>query len=482
MRMWRLIVWGAMICILIICSFGLIQASRAENKISRSNANGEFEKQPTAIVQQITLEGNKITKDRIILKELTFHPFDTIPVSLLAAEAEQSRYNLLNTSLFNFVYITYNITLDKKVHFVVKVEERWYLWAFPLLEQSDRNMSSFLKNGNWDMMNYGLYIRRDNFRGRQEVVRFRARAGYSTQFSLSFQSPEFRNKFGWGFLVDYNAYDHAPLSTIDDQPVYFKSIGHTIWQSVQNQLYLQYRPQLYNHHQLALSHFDHTIADTVRKLNPDFFGNNRRELHFFELAYTFTHDTRDSRIFPLKGSLIMITLTKTGFGLQKNDLNYYSTQGRFFNFQQLSKRFYCGSQLTGFASTLSQTPYFKNEGIGYRDFVSGYEYYVMDGTSYLLCKNQLLFELLPTQVKQLEFIPFHKFSKIHYAIYLRTFFDAGYVNNPKIVGSNRMVNTINYGYGAGFDLVTFYDKAFSFYYAFNKLGEHGLYVHFYLKI
>jgi hypothetical protein len=129
-----------------------------------------------------------------------------------------------------------------------------------------------------------------------------------------------------------------------------------------------------------------------------------------------------------------------------------------------------------------QIPHYQNVGIGYKDYVSGYEYYVMDGNSYLLNKNHLLFELVPTKVKQLSFVPFSKFSKIHYAFYLRTFFDLGYVNNPNASKSNLMVNTVNYGYGAGIDFVTFYDKALCLYYAFNKLGEHGLFVNFYLKM
>jgi len=473
-----------MICLIVIYSFGVAQLSLAENKTGKSKAktSAEVEERPVTFVHQISIEGNKVTKERVILKELTFHPFDTIPLNYLAAEAEQSRLNLLNTSLFNFVYINYTVSADNTVHFVIKVEERWYLWVAPIIEQADRNLSSFISNGNWDMMNYGVYLRRDNFRGRQEVVKFRVRVGYSTQVMFGFQSPEFKSKLGWGFLVNYSAFDHASITTVNDQPVYFKSVGHTIQQSLQNQVYVQYRPHLYTYHKLALNYNQQSIADTIRKLNPEYFGGGRSRLSYFELNYSLAYDTRDSKVFPLTGLLSSVGLSKTGFAMKTDDLNYYSISGQLSKYQKIGGRFYSGHKLSGYASTRLQIPHYQNVGIGYNDYVSGYEYYVMDGNSYLLNKNHLLFELVPTKVKQLSFVPFSKFSKIHYAFYLRTFFDLGYVNNPNASKSNLMVNTVNYGYGAGIDFVTFYDKALCLYYAFNKLGEHGLFVNFYLKM
>lgn len=467
-----------------ICLWGctaFVQVEASGLFKDRTSKKGDLSTEYVTVLQ-IGVSGNKITKERIILKELAFEVGDTVFLSQLDAVAEESKNNLLNTSLFNFVYINYDINPNKTVMFDVRVEERWYLWAFPLFEQSDRNVSSFIKNGNWDMMNYGVYIRRDNFRGRQETLKFRLLAGYSTQVNLSFQSPEYNGKMGWGVLFLYNMFDHVAVTTFDDKPVYLKTPGQTLYSTNQNQFYLQYRHNLYLRHQLAVSYWQNSVADSVRLINQNFLGANKRRNSFVELSYTFAHDTRDSRIYPLKGSLQSLTLTKYGIGGGLSDVDYANAIGRLNYYQLLGNKFDVGSEFTGVWGTNSEVPYFNRLGLGYRDNIAGFEYHVADGPSYALSKNRLLYELVPTKVKHLDFIPLNKFSKIHYTVYLRAFYESGYVWNDNGDPSNRLLNRYLYGYGAGVDLVTFYDKAFSCYYARNSIGQDGIFFNLMLKM
>lgn len=434
------------------------------------------------VVSEIKIQGNRVTKERVILKELTFGVGDSIATSFLFSESEQCRSNLLNTSLFNFVYVTYSCLPDQKVSFQIKVEERWYWWVFPLFEQTDRNVSAFLKNGDWNRVNYGVYLRRDNFRGRQEVLKFRMRVGYSTQFIVSYNSPEYRNKYGWGFWIDYNFFDHVSVDTRFDQPVYLGSIDQLIYKTFSNTLFLQKRSGLYTRNVLQLNFYSNRAADTIIQLNPAFMPGERNHVRYLELGYTLSHDTRDSKYYPKKGSLKSLSLNKAGLGIFEDGINYVWSQARWFAYNRLAGRFYTGTEWTGFWSSDRELPYFIHTGVGYREFIRGYEYYVMDGRSYFFNKNRLFFELVPTRVKHLDFIPFSKFSKIHYAVYLSAFFDGGYVKNQSASGSNKMVNTFLYGYGLGLDLVTYYDKAVSFNYAFNRYGENGFFVHLNIKI
>lgn len=60
------------------------------------------------IISKIELEGNKITKPSTIYRELLFHEGDTVYLKdtqdlMKNVEIKQSRENLLNASLFNFV-------------------------------------------------------------------------------------------------------------------------------------------------------------------------------------------------------------------------------------------------------------------------------------------------------------------------------------------------------------------------------------------
>ena len=57
-------------------------------------------------------------------------------------DLEKLNQNLLKTSLFNFVNTDFSID-GKCVKVKISVEERWYYWAYPILENADRNLSSF---------------------------------------------------------------------------------------------------------------------------------------------------------------------------------------------------------------------------------------------------------------------------------------------------------------------------------------------------
>jgi outer membrane protein assembly factor BamA len=141
-------------------------------------------------VQQIIISGNKITKPRVILNELIFKKGDKLLVNKLGQIVKRSRHNLLNTSLFNFVSIRYTLQLDNTIVFHVNVDERWYWWVFPIFEVADRNLSSFFDSGDWSRVNYGVYLKRDNFRGRNEKIIARVRLGFTTQKMLVYLAPE----------------------------------------------------------------------------------------------------------------------------------------------------------------------------------------------------------------------------------------------------------------------------------------------------
>src|SRR5437773_9556497 len=58
------------------------------------------------IIGEISVIGNKITKAKIITRELTFRKGDTIPAAEFDHQKTRSEQNIFNTSLFNSVHIT----------------------------------------------------------------------------------------------------------------------------------------------------------------------------------------------------------------------------------------------------------------------------------------------------------------------------------------------------------------------------------------
>jgi outer membrane protein assembly factor BamA len=59
---------------------------------------------PVLRITGIDISGNRVTKERIILRELLVHEGDSLTASLFYERLERSRQNLVNTGLFNTVH------------------------------------------------------------------------------------------------------------------------------------------------------------------------------------------------------------------------------------------------------------------------------------------------------------------------------------------------------------------------------------------
>jgi outer membrane protein assembly factor BamA len=451
--------------------------AKAPKEHGAVEAKGETEQfKPYLIVHNIIISGNKVTKAATILKELTFKQHDKIMVEHIGEVLQRSRQNLLNLSIFNFVSISYSLQQEQAI-FHIRVEERWYWWVFPIIEHADRNFSSFLEQGDLTRMNYGMYLQKDNFRGRNESLRFKFRVGVANEFAVFYDAPQLKGKSGWGLDVYALAHNQMAINSVNNKPVYMKFDDEPGRYQVAASVFYHYRPQLYRRHRLAIAYHYNQVNDTLLYLNPDFLTNGKARLNFVTLSYSYSYDKRDSKVYPLKGFFFLGSVSKLGFGIWDKAMDDVTLEGRLGFHTPLAKRFYYGVETFVKGSSSDQLPYMFSAGLGYKNFINGYELYVVDGTRYGMVQNRLLFNLVETKVVKLNFIPLSQFSKIHYALYLRPFFDLGYVNNQHPRFNNRMANEWQYGYGLGLDLVTFYDKVFSINYSFNKFGEHGFYAH-----
>jgi len=152
--------------------------------------------------------------------------------------------------------------------------------------------------------------------------------------------------------------------------------------------------------------------------------------------------------------------------------------GSYRKYWELPDNLFLSTDWTGKISTNRDQPYFYQRGLGYdRNFVRGYELYVIDGQSYLLSKNTLKYALIPPKVSTLGFIKSEKFSKIHYALYANLFVDMGYVDAFRNYNTEDLAKTLLLGAGVGLDLVTYYDMVLRVEFSINKKGEAGIYFH-----
>lgn len=441
--------------------------------------------QPRSYARKVTaidIIGNHQTNLRTILTELPFQLNWLIHESDIPQMTERARQNLLNTSLFNFVEINIIYPDRHSVDFLIKVEERWYIWAFPLFEQEARNFSDFLRLNDGAYINYGVYFKHDNFRGRRESLKLRLLTGYRNQILFDFQKPSLNQRSGWGFTTSWLIYDQTAYSTVHDKQVFLKTLGNRLLEQTSFHLNYSYRYQLDHLHSIKVGITDTKASDTLLIVNPNFLPEGKTHSRAVDISYRYSWDRRDSKVYPLSGNSYEVGFSRRGLEIDTEYDGFF--QGDLIaSFQYpLARRLYSGSRVLMSAIDKREVPYVFRTGLGYKDYLNGFEYRVIDGSSFGAIQNKFLYELIPRREKNIRWVPLPQFSRIHYSVFAKLHLDAGYVVNDNQNGSNNMANTLLLGYGFGLDMVTFYDKVLSLNYSFNNFGEHSIFVHFNLAM
>ncbi|RPI41723.1 MAG: hypothetical protein EHM46_06060 [Bacteroidetes bacterium] len=432
------------------------------------------------VIEDIRISGNDITRERVILRELLFSKGDTILKMELLPAIQRSRENLLNLSLFNFVYFDADHFTGNRIQILISLTERWYVWPVPIIEYADRNFSTFIQNRDWEKINYGLWLKWNNFRGSNELLTGKFRLGYINEYALAYQIPNLGRKQQHGISMGFNLNDQNEIfiATVNNYPVEYTPEEKPALRRLNAFSHYTFRRKIYTTHSLRLDYYQYITSDSVAENNPNFLGENRSRLGFFSFSYYFNHDMRDSRIYPLEGFAVKLRAEKLGLGIiPGNNYNNLLVTGVFLFHQQLANRIYFYNATKARYSFEKLIPYAFNRGLGYNEFLSGYEPYVIDGSDYFITKYNLKFQVIKPTTRTLPLIRMKQFEKIHYAIYFNLFADAGYVYNIFPDPTNTMVNNWQVSAGAGLDLVTYYDQVFRIDYSMNRFGDHGFFFH-----
>jgi outer membrane protein assembly factor BamA len=400
---------------------------------------------------------------------------------------EKSRENLMNTSLFNFVNVESKSVEENpaSVDIIFSFTERWYIWPWPILEFADRNFNTWwTENRDLSRLSYGVALRWENFRGRKETLELNLKFGYNEQYGLNYTIPYLNKKetLGLSFGASYGRTREVPVINLNNELIYYKDEDLYVMDMVKSHVSLIYRREIYNTQTFRLEYNFMNFADTLLEINPGFSVDNKNKLQYLSLAYRYRSDHRDLKAYPLQGYYFELEVVKRGLGILDNgNLDVFYVQTTFRRYLQLGKRWYFASGLNSKFSNDPVQPFYMERAIGYgRDIVRGYEYYVVNGQNFGIFKNNLKFALLPTRQFQIKCIKSEKFSKVHYAFYLNAFLDMGFAYNfySRQELNNDLENHFLLGYGLGLDFVTYYDIVWRIEYSFNRMNEHGFFLHF----
>jgi outer membrane protein assembly factor BamA len=429
-------------------------------------------------IDHIFIIGNRVTKEKIIRRELSLKEGDSYPLSTFGILLKRNEEKITNTSLF----ISVNISkIDVPVHkadIIIRVVERWYLFPIPVLELADRNFNDWWVNHNHDFrrIEWGLRLTKYNMRGMNETLKLIGQFGYTKRFYISYNFPYInrKQKTGLNLFFDYALNKNMNYATEDNKLVFLNS-NHWLKEYYNGGLSFTLRKSFYTFHTVGALFMYNKVNDTIPELNPHYFNNGKTDQKYIRLYYIFLHDKRDIAAYPLHGSYFYSEFDKFGIGFSK-EVNFFQVSSLYFRYLEFPWKLYFSTGIGGRFEIPGNQPYNLYNSMGYGQFaIRGYELYVIDGKDLLMNKYTLKRLIFKTETDYENYFSPRQIQHFHLALYLKTFADFGYVwGYDKTSQSNPLGNQLLYGYGLGIDIFTVYDILFKFEYSFNKSGENGL--------
>lgn len=431
-------------------------------------------------IDNIFITGNRKTKDKIILRELSVEKGKTYNYEGLQELLDLDQNKIYNTRLFNTVEVGMLELDPTKIDIVVQVDERWYLFPIPLIDLIDRNFNDWWENYDHDFSRiiYGLSLYHFNMRGMNERMTLTAQFGFSRRYEFQYDIPyiDRSQQNGLGFFVKYIEYNNLHYDNILNKRVFLES-EELLKTNVFTGLSYVRRNSFYTRHFIDVAYSDSEVADTIISLNPNYIGIDGNRQQYFMARYTFNYDKRDIVAYPLDGYKIGASIEKIGLGFF-DDVDVLNFRLSYSKFIKMRKGFYFSNYSSAYLSTPSDQPYSVMNGLGFgNDVVRGYELYVIHGQNYLINKTSLKKDIFSGST-ELKNFPLQQFRHFPYAFYLKTYFDIGYSQNTQnYEGNEYLADQLLFGGGMGLDIVTMYDVIVRLEYSFNSIGENGFFFH-----
>ncbi len=452
------------------------------NADTLQNSIEEVSKVDYLMIEDIQMIGNKRTKEQIILRELSFEIGDVLLESDLSALFKEDKNKLIRTRLFLSVDIEYNKLPSNKVSVLIKVSERWYIFPFPIFKIHARNFNDWWQNLDHDFnrTSYGIKFYQYNIRGRNEKLKLQAQFGFIKDFEIRYQIPYLNKtqKNGLSMGVGYTQNNQIVFETRENKQK-FIDFGNTTGDASYAYLIFTNRPSFYSTNSLTIAYQKDNVHDSIAILNPNYFQNGTASQYYFRLKYQFKKDHRNEVAYPLHGYLLDFSINKLGLGIS-DDINQLEVSINYFKFIDLNKNYYLSTRIGGEFNALNNSSYKNARAIGYKpNSIRGYELYVVDGQNFVLHKTTFKKQLFKAE-GTIPFLKAKQFKTVPIAVYLKTYFDWGYVSNDysNSEQQNSLTNQFLYGTGLGLDIVTYYDFVLRIEYSLNNNGDTGFFINF----
>ncbi|MEJ2507732.1 MAG: BamA/TamA family outer membrane protein, partial [Ignavibacteriaceae bacterium] len=300
----------------------------------------------SVVIDSIVIEGNDITENYIILRELTFKRGDTLNPKL----ASYNRERIYSLDIFNEVKLK-PFEYENKNFLLITIEESWYIYPIPFITLKDRD---------WSKLSYGLRLRLKNFRGRNETLSGIFGLGYDPSFNFFYTNPNLV------YSLDLFASLQLGYAEINNESKIAEELADNDF--TQKLYYGKFifgkRFGLYHRLSVSLG-LDYIETPFYIK---GISASNQRIDRTIILGFTYNYDTRDLAQYATNGIFALVNYEFKGMGI--NNVDYKIS---YLDFREYRRLF---GDLTGkwrFATrhTNGKVPFYDNSFIGLRERLRG---------------------------------------------------------------------------------------------------------------
>ena len=416
--------------------------------------------------------------------------FSRTDSSEVALRLKYSRENIINTKLFLEVDLYLEEMDEDEYKLRITVKERWYFWAFPIIQLDYPNFNDWLQNPDLSYLTQGLFMSHNNLWGLGHQASFKGYLGSSQGVAFGYLVPWVGDGqkiglllgAGWrnSSVIEYGSLDNERQMTFEngsEQDFHFVST-------------LKFRPSLYNYAKVRLTASNVSISDSLYSLTLDesiasYLPTDLQSVSFMSLYIDYLYDSRNSHSYPLNGSYLKGFVEKQGLGIIGHEVDYFNYGVDMHFYQKISDRWYTAEMFKLLSSSGENIPYyFKQNLTSGEDFMRGYDLYALRGDNMYYFRSNLKYNVIKPAVKKArkEKDKDSKFKNVPYAFYLNLIADVGYMKDSYYGQYNPYNNKMLYSWGLGLDFVTYYDLVVRFEYVFTNIHSHGFFFGFGMPI
>lgn len=397
-------------------------------------------------VDSISIKGNEQTEEFIITRELTFNVGDTI-----SAEVVQfNRERIYSLGLFAHVYV-YPVVRNSVNILEIVVEEGWYIYPVPFVTVKEKDFKK---------LSFGIYLKINNFRGRNEEINAVTAFGYDPAYSLNYYNPNLIGKEDF-FLRTGIIYSDVNNKSPSAEILYGEKFSQKFFR-----LNFLIGKRLSLFHKLYVS-AAYNYYETPKYISGINVSGEKID-RFPELQLGYEFDSRDLIQFPRNGIFASATYAFKGLGLNSINFNvaridfreYRKIFGSLFSKWRFAARFTQGNEI----------PFYDYSILGIDEKVRGYFTRKTEGNHFYFTSVELFYPIIEELNLNFDFIPIipEQLLKFRIALYSQLFGDAGttqYKNQPLSI--NRFIS----GYGAGLTLLVLPYNILRIEYALDNFGN-----------